>query len=98
MAPSRERSRSDRRSNDTASVPPSRREARVRLRQGWLQSVVVSASVSIAGEQELRRGALVGRRTALIMLRLRRQNESRSLGKSIFCCSALARSAELSKV
>jgi hypothetical protein len=41
----------------------------------------------------------VGWRTALIMRALRKQNDSRGVvEKSIFCCSALARLAELSKV
>jgi hypothetical protein len=42
---------------------------------------------------------VVGWRTALITLTLRKQNDSHELwGKSISCCSALARFPELSKV
>ena len=74
-----------------------RREARARLRQGWLQSAQVSALDSITGDQGDGERWSAG---ALPLSCRGRKNRTipNSCGKSIFCCSALARLTELSKV
>jgi hypothetical protein len=54
--------------------------------------------VSIAGELVAMKPAVVGWRTALIMVARENRMIHDSCGKSIFCCSALARLQELSKV
>src|SRR5258708_35688825 len=97
MAPSPGKSPCVPRSNDTASVPRSRHEARDRLRREWLQSAQISALDSIA----VLRGCWqrrVEQQHALIMLMRENRTNPDSCGKGLFCCSALARLLELSKV
>jgi hypothetical protein len=58
----------------------------------------MSALDLITGESGLMEAALAGWRTALIMLWLQNGMIPNRFGKGLFCCSALARFSELSKV
>src|SRR5215213_264462 len=94
----RGRSRSVRRSRDTAWVPRRRREARVRLRQEWLRCAQVWASELKYERIRVEEGVSAALAHSPTMLNTENRVIPITCGKSGFCCSALAQMIDLSKV